>query len=61
MRNPAISAIGLFYSVVALILAIVLVVVGRSSVMGVGAEALSSACENLALIVIALGVWVQRK
>jgi hypothetical protein len=51
----------LFYSVLALILAAIFIVIRQPSVMGAGAEALSNACENLALIAIALGVLAQRR
>jgi len=61
MRNPVLPGIVLFYSVLALILAVVLIVVRNFSLLGAGAEALSNACENLVLIAIALGVWVQRR
>ena len=57
MRNIAIAAI--WASVLALMLAVVLVVVGEQSLMGIrtGAEGFSRASSNLALIAIALGVW----
>jgi len=61
MRNPALPGIVLFYSVLALLLAVIMVVFRESSVMGAGAKSLSNACENLALIAIAVGVWVQRR
>jgi hypothetical protein len=51
----------LFYAVVALIFATIVVVVRQASVMNASAEALSNACENLALIAIALGVWAPRR
>ena len=51
----------LFYSVVALILAVTLILLHQSSLLGTGARGLSNACENLALIVIAMAVWAQRK
>lgn len=51
----------LFYSVLALILAVILIVVRHPSVMGAGGEALSNACENLALIAIGFGVLAQRR
>jgi hypothetical protein len=51
----------LFYSVLALILAIIFIVIRQPSVMGAGARALSNACENLALIAIALGVLARRQ
>jgi hypothetical protein len=50
----------LFYAVLALILAVTVIVLRQSSVMNAGAEALSNACENLALIAVALGVWLPR-
>jgi hypothetical protein len=51
----------LFYSVVALVLAVTLILLHGSSLLGTGARGLSNACENLVLIVIAMGVWVKRK
>ena len=51
----------LFYSVLALILAMAFIILREPSLMGAGAEALSNACENLALITIALGVLAIRK
>ena len=51
----------LFYSTVALAMAVILVLLRQSSLLGAGAEAFSNACENLALIAIAIGVWVQRR
>ncbi len=59
MLNPAIPAIAL-YALLAFVLAVFLVVIGGGSVMGVGAEGLSRACSNLALIGIAVGVWHRR-
>ena len=50
----------LFYATVAMLLAVALVLARETSVIGAGAEALSSACENLALIAIAMRVWVIR-
>jgi hypothetical protein len=44
-----------------MVLAVILVLLHQSSVLGAGARALSSACENLALIAIAFGVWAQRR
>jgi hypothetical protein len=61
MRNPVLPSVVLFYSVVALVLAVILVLLRQSSVLGTSTEALSNACENLALIAIAVGVWVQRR
>lgn len=61
MRNPMLPGVVLFYSVLALILAAIFIVIRQPSVMGAGAEALSNACENLALIAIALGVLAQRR
>jgi hypothetical protein len=61
MRNPMLPGIVLFYAVVALTLAVIMIVIRQSSVMGTGAEALSNACENLALIATALGVWARGK
>jgi hypothetical protein len=61
MRNPMLPSVVLFYSTVALVLAVIMVLLRMSSVLGAGAEALSNACENLALIAIAFGVWVQRR
>jgi hypothetical protein len=53
--------IALFYSVLALILAVILILIRKSALMGVSAQAFSNACENLALIAVAIGVWVQRR
>jgi hypothetical protein len=50
----------LFYAVIAFTMAVFMIVIRQSSVMGAGAEALSNACENLALIAVALGVWARR-
>jgi hypothetical protein len=61
MRNPVLPGIVLFYAVVALILAVGEIVLRQSSVMGTSAQAFSNACENLALIAIALGVWLPRR
>jgi hypothetical protein len=61
MRNPMLPGIVLFYAVVALMLAVFMIIIRQSSVMGAGAEALSNACENLALIATALGVWARAK
>ena len=61
MRNPMLSSVVLFYSIVALVLAVILVLLRESSVLGASAEAFSNACENLALIAIAFGVWVPRR
>jgi len=61
MRNPMLPSVVLFYSIVALVLAVIMVLLRESSVLGAGAEALSNACENLALIAIAFGVWMQRR
>jgi hypothetical protein len=60
MRSP-LPGIVLFYSVLALILAVILILVHKSALMGAGARAFSNVCENLALIAIAIGVWVQRR
>jgi hypothetical protein len=51
----------LFYSVLALILAVIVVLVQKSALLGASAQGLSNACENLALIAVAVGVWVQRR
>jgi hypothetical protein len=51
----------LFYAVVALLLAVGEIVLRQSSVTGASAQAFSNACENLALIAIALGVWLPRR
>jgi hypothetical protein len=51
----------LFYSVLALILPVVMIVIRQPSIMGAGGEALSNACENLALIAIGFGVLAQRR
>ena len=61
MRSNPIPAVVLFYSTLALILAVIMIYVGGSSLIGAGAEALSSACENLALITIAIAVWSPRR
>ena len=61
MRNPMLPSVVLFYSTVALAMAVILVLLRQSSLLGAGAEAFSNACENLALIAIAIGVWVQRR
>ena len=61
MRNPMLPGIVLFYSVLALILAVIMIGIRQPSVMGAGGEALSNACENLALIAIAFGVLAQRR
>ncbi len=55
MRNVAIAGIGA--SVVTFVVAAIMVVTGMESMIGVGAEGLSRASSNLALIAIALGVW----
>jgi hypothetical protein len=60
MRSP-LPGIVLFYSVLALILAVILILVRKSALMGAGARGFSNACENLALIAVAIGVWVQRR
>ena len=60
MRSP-LPGIVLFYSVLALILAAILILVHKSALMGASAQAFSNACENLALIAVAIGVWVQRR
>jgi len=51
----------LFYSVVAMMLAVLLIVFRERSLMGVSPQALSNACENLVLIAVAFAVWMQRK
>jgi hypothetical protein len=51
----------LFYSILALMVAIVMILVRGSSLMGAGAQGLSNACENLALIATALGIWLRRR
>ena len=61
MRNPMLPGVVLFYSVLALILAMTFIILRQPALMGAGAEALSNACENLALITIALGVLAIRK
>jgi hypothetical protein len=57
MRNIAIALI--CASVLALMVATLLVVFGEESIPGIhtGAEGFSRASSNLALIAIALGVW----
>ena len=57
MRNLAIALI--WASVATFLGAAMLVIVGAQSLMGIrtGAEGLSRASSNLALIAIALGVW----
>jgi hypothetical protein len=55
MRNFAIALI--WASVVTLLAAAVLVIFRGQSLIGTGAEGLSRASSNLALIAIALGVW----
>ncbi len=61
MRNPMLPGIVLFYAVVALIFAVIVIVARQSSVLNASAEALANACENLALIAVALGVWAPRR
>jgi hypothetical protein len=61
MRNPMLPSVVLIYSIVALFVAVIMVLLHQPSVMGAGAQALSNACENLALIAIGIGVWVQRR
>jgi hypothetical protein len=61
MRNAMLPSVVLFYAILAVLLAVTMVVLRQSSVFGTSAEALSNACENLALIVIAIGVWVRRR
>jgi hypothetical protein len=61
MRNPMLPSVVLFYSMVALALAVIMVLLHQPSVMGAGARALSNACENLALLAIAFGIWGQRR
>ena len=61
MRNPMLPSVVLFYSTVALVLAVVMILLHQSSILGAAARALSNACENLALIAIAFGTWVQRR
>jgi hypothetical protein len=60
MRSP-LPGILLFYSVLALILAVILILVRKSALMGTSAQAFSNACENLALMAVAIGVWVRRR
>jgi hypothetical protein len=57
MRNLAAALI--WASVLAFVMATILVIVGAESLMGVhtGPEGFSRASSNLALIAIALGVW----
>jgi hypothetical protein len=55
MRNFAIALI--WASVVTLLAAALLVIFRGQSLIGTGAEGLSRASSNLALIAIALGVW----
>ena len=54
-------AIVLFYSIVAVILAVIMILLRHPSVMGAGAEGISNACENLALIAIAFAVLAVRR
>ena len=61
MRNPMLPSVVLFYSTVALVLAVIMILLHQSSMLGGGARAFSNACENLALIAIAFGTWVQRR
>ena len=61
MRNPMLPGIVLIYSVLALILAVIMIVIRQSSIFGAGGEAFSNACENLALIAIGFGVLAQRR
>lgn len=61
MRNPMLPSVVLFYSIVALMLAVVMILLQQSSILGAAARALSNASENLALIAIAFGTWVQRR
>ena len=61
MRNPMLPSVVLFYSTLALVLAVIMVLLHEPSVLGARAQALSNACENLALIAIAFGTWVQRR
>ena len=58
MRNSMLPGLVLFYALVALVFAVLAILLRQESVMNAGAEALSNACENLALIAIALGVWL---
>jgi len=58
MRNIAIALI--WASVGALLAAVLLVIFRGQSLIGTGAEGLSRASSNLALIAIALGVWFGR-
>lgn len=57
MRNLAIALI--WASMLTFIVAIVLVITGKQTLLGIhtGAEGFSRASSNLALIAIALGVW----
>jgi hypothetical protein len=57
MRNLAIALV--WVSMLLFIVATILVISGKESVMGIhtGAEGFSRASSNLALIAIALGVW----
>ena len=55
MRNLAIALI--WASVVTFLAAAALVIFRGQSLIGTGAEGLSRASSNLALIAIALGVW----
>ncbi len=56
MRNVAIAAIGA--SVLAFLIAVIFVLVG-GALMGITPEGFSRTCSNLALIAIALGVWLK--
>ena len=61
MKNPMLPGIVLFYAIIAMIIAVLVILFRRESMMNASAEALSNACENLALIAIALGVWLPRR
>jgi hypothetical protein len=61
MRSPMLPPVVIFYSTVALVLAVTMILLHQSSFMGARARALSNACENLALIAIAFRVWAQRR
>ena len=55
------TGVVLVYSTFALMLAVIMILARQSSIFGTGAEALSNACENLALIAIATRVWMLRR
>lgn len=61
MRNPMLPGVVLFYAILALAVAVIEIMLHRSSVVRGTAQSFSNACENLALITVALGIWWPRK